>query len=103
VSRDVGRVKVNRGVARVASAPGRTTAPDQTTAMPRQPRPTPVFVDDSGRRRRRVRRVILGLGVLLLAAMTAVWLSQSAEPVRPAPVHTCMPPSAVQPTGCPGR
>lgn len=84
VSRQDGPVKINRGVARV------TSKPDLTTAMPRQPSPVPVFVDDSGRRRRRVRVIIIGVGVLLLVVVAATWWNQSAAPVRPAPIRTCM-------------
>jgi hypothetical protein len=85
VSRHVGRVKIHRGTKRA------TSAPDMTTAMPRQPGPAPVFVDDSGRRRRRVRLIIIGLCVLLLAVVAVIWWNQSAEPVRPAPIRTCAP------------
>jgi hypothetical protein len=57
VTRHVGRVKVNvqanRGVAAV------TSGPDPTASMPQRPQPVPIFVDDSGRRRRRVRHVIV--------------------------------------------
>lgn len=85
MSRHVGRVKLHRGVASVDDGP------DPTAAMPARPQPAPVFVDDSGQRRRRVRRVILWLGAMVLVIVAAVWWSQSADPVRPDPVRTCAP------------
>jgi hypothetical protein len=47
----------------------------------------PVFVDPSGRRGRRVRRVAYGIGVLVLLIVTAAWVSQLdgwAKPPSPA-------------------
>ena len=49
----------------------------------------PVFVDPSGRRRRRVRRVAYGIGVAVFLIVSAVWVSQFngwAKP--PAPVSS---------------
>jgi hypothetical protein len=47
----------------------------------------PVFVDPSGRRRRRVRRVAYGIGVAVLLIVSTVWVSQFngwAKPPVPA-------------------
>jgi hypothetical protein len=64
----------------------------------------PVFVDASGRRRRRIRRLTYGIGVAVLIALVAVWLSQLGGTVRPEPVSPCTPAvSAAQtPTAAPG-
>jgi hypothetical protein len=51
----------------------------------------PVFVDVSGRRRRRLRRLMYGIGVAVLIALVAVWLSQLGGTVRPRPVSPCTP------------
>jgi hypothetical protein len=47
----------------------------------------PVFVDPSGRRRRRVRRVAYGIGVAVFLIVSTVWVSQFngwAKPPAPA-------------------
>jgi hypothetical protein len=71
--------------------------------MPQPPRPVPVFVDDTGRRRRRLRLVVIWLGLAALLAVGAIWWNQSAEPVRPAPIRTCAPAAANSDGGCPSR
>lgn len=79
-----------------------TVLPDPTTAMPQPPQPVPVFVDDSGKRRRRLRHAVVWLGALALLVVAMIWWNQSAEPVRPAPIRTCAP-SSNHGGGCPSR
>jgi hypothetical protein len=88
---------VHRGAARVVPKP------DPTTVMPQPPVPAPVFVDDTGRRRRTLRAVVWSLGTLILIAVVAMWWNQSAGPVRPAPVRTCQAFTAERDTGCAAR
>lgn len=111
MTRHVGRVKVQESDPVVPGAPGgdradevtpgrgRAAPPDPTTAMPQPPRPVPVFVDDTGRRRRRLRLAVIWLGVVALLVVALIWWNQSAEPVRPAPIRTCAP--AGDGGGCP--
>jgi hypothetical protein len=51
----------------------------------------PVFVDVSGRRRRRLRWVAYAIGITVLVALLAMWLSQLGGTVRPQPVTPCQP------------
>lgn len=44
---------------------------------------TPVFVDPSGRRRVRVRRIAYGIGLVVLLIVSAVWVSQLNGWARP--------------------
>ena len=60
-----------------------------TSVMVAPPSPAPVFVDDSGWRRRRLRAIVFALAVLTVLATAAVWLSVTFAPVRPAPLHRC--------------
>ncbi len=65
---------------------------------PPVPAPTPVFVDDSGRRRRAGRLLGIGLGALVLAYVTVVGLTFAGAPV----VGRLAPPGVAQlsrPTG----
>jgi hypothetical protein len=56
------------------------------------PSKAPVFVDPSGRRRRRVRKVAYGIGVALLVVLLAVWISQLGGPARPpTPTNSSVP------------
>jgi hypothetical protein len=59
--------------------------------------PPPVFVDPSGTRRRRLRRITYALGALVLIVLVALWLSQLGGPVGPDPDAPC--PSAAAGTG----
>jgi hypothetical protein len=45
--------------------------------------PTAVFVDDSGRRSRRLRRAAVATGAVLLVLVALLWLSQYGGPVGP--------------------
>ena len=45
--------------------------------------PPPVFVDPSGGRRRWLRRTAYAVGMLLVLALVAVWVTQLAEPAHP--------------------
>jgi hypothetical protein len=49
----------------------------------------PVFVDPSGARRRRLRRLAYLTGVALLLVLLALWLSQLGGPVRPSTTVPC--------------
>ncbi|WP_344610155.1 hypothetical protein [Dactylosporangium salmoneum] len=66
---------------------GKSPEPDEhaETVVLRNARqlPPPVFVDPSGARRRRVRWIVYTVGVVILAALLALWLTQflgAAEP-----------------------
>lgn len=63
--------------------------PMRTNVMTGPQPPVPVFVDDSGHRRRRLRAVAFGVALLLVLTGLIVWLSQSGAPVRPDPAATC--------------
>src|SRR5262245_31049951 len=83
----VARVAVSGrgGRARVGQARGRAKTPDQqhTEVFGLGDEPKPVFVDSTGRRRRRLRHVTYGIGGLLLLALVTLWLSQIGGAVRP--------------------
>jgi hypothetical protein len=51
----------------------------------------PVFVDVSGRRRRRIRWLAYAIGFAVLMALLVVWLSQLVGTVRPDPATPCPP------------
>ncbi|GAA1616552.1 hypothetical protein GCM10009679_21080 [Saccharothrix algeriensis] len=99
VSRRIGRATVARHIGRArprtidppAAAGVAAVAADATRRMPAPAPIAPVFVDDTGRRRGRIRIVVLAVAALLVAAAAAVWLSISAAPVHPdpAPAGTC--------------
>jgi len=83
--RPVGRAVVGRAV-------GKARTPDRalTDVMKVGPPAPPVFVDPSGARRRRVRRITYILGAVLLFVLLVLWLSQiggaaPAGPSRPCP------------------
>ena len=63
----------------------------------------PVFVDVSGRRRRKLRRIAYAIGAALLLALAVLWVSQLIGTVRPDPVAPCTPAAsagaAARPTG----
>jgi hypothetical protein len=59
--------------------------------------PPPVFVDPSGARRRRLRRLAYLLGILVVVTLLVVWLSQVGEPAKPPPTNSCTP---TQATAC---
>jgi hypothetical protein len=69
-----------------------------------RPEPPPVFVDESGQRRRRVRRLAFLVIAVTVALLVTVWLTQLGEAVRPGPVSPCGEPSAAvspsAPAGC---
>lgn len=105
--RHVGRVRVGHTVAGRAAlgrAVGRAWTPERApTDVMKVPRPAtpPVFVDPSGARRRRVRRIAYGLGALLLLVLLVLWLSQIGGLTRTGPAPPC--PSATAgaaPAGC---
>ena len=61
----------------------------------------PVFVDPSGTRRRRLRLLAYAIGLLLVAVLAAVWLSQlGGGPAAPPERTPC--PTASSTKGCAG-
>ncbi|HET6484433.1 MAG TPA: hypothetical protein VFG35_30930 [Actinoplanes sp.] len=96
---NVGRAPVGRppkGRARVGRAVGKAQLPEHAkTEMFEvgEHAPPPVFVDPTGGRRRLLRRTAYGIGVLLILALVAIWVSQLLEPARP-PARTPCPSSA---------
>lgn len=90
--RQIGRAKVLRHVGRapVERARGVKHVPAaETNVMTGPMTAVPVFVDDSGRRRRRIRAITFGVACLVVLAAVVVWFSLSASPLRPDPVATC--------------
>jgi hypothetical protein len=92
--RHVGRATVPRSVgrARVGRARGQAPTPERayTEVMKLDSEGTPpVFVDPSGARRRRVRVIAYAIGLAALLSLLALWLSQLAGAVRPAPAEPC--------------
>jgi hypothetical protein len=81
----VGRAAIGRarGVAPTPDRAGTEVVPLGTEPGP------PVFVDSSGRRRRRLRRLTYLIGFAVLVALVVLWLSQLGDPVRPEPVPPC--------------
>jgi hypothetical protein len=65
--------------------------PEHTTVLRLDTDASPVFVDPSGARRRRLRRLAYLLGVVIVVALLVVWLSQFVEPAKPPPTNTCPP------------
>jgi hypothetical protein len=103
--RPTGRAPVRRpgrGRARVGRAVGKAPLPENAvTGVIRRDAPgapPPVFVDPTGARRRRVRRVTYTAGVLLVLVVIVVWLSQLGGPARPPAREPC--PSAVSGVTC---
>ena len=97
VGRQIGRAKVARHVGRapVERVRGVKHVPAaETSVMTGPATAVPVFVDDSGRRRRRMRAISFGVACLIVLAAVVVWLSLSASPLRPDPVATCTPSAA---------
>jgi hypothetical protein len=64
-----------RGVAKVSSQPGEKTG----RLYPSVPDPRPVFVDDSGRRRRWLTWLSIAFVLLGLALVAAFWWSQASS------------------------
>jgi hypothetical protein len=90
VARHVGRAKVDS--TKPPEQPNTTPKMPAagTSVMAAPPKSVPVFVDDSGWRRRRLRTVVFALAVLTVLATVAVWLSVTIAPVRPAPLGPCV-------------
>jgi hypothetical protein len=85
---DAGRASPERpvGRARVGRAIGKARTPDRapTDVIKLGPAtPRPVFVDPSGARRRRLRRLAYAVGAAVLLALLALWLTQFGGTVRP--------------------
>jgi hypothetical protein len=82
----VGRAKAKTlGRARVGAAMGVAPTPDRArTRVLRHDGPrTAVFVDDTGRRSRRLRRWAYLVAAVLLALVALLWWSQYGGPVGP--------------------
>ncbi|GIF96994.1 hypothetical protein [Catellatospora citrea] len=104
-SNQVGRAKVWRhvGRARIRSDGVAKVVPAELTAVMAVPDPAvPVFVDDSGRRRRRIRSVAFAVACAVVVLAAVAWLSLSAGLVRPIPATTCAP-AADRPSSQCGR
>jgi hypothetical protein len=70
----------------VGQARGRAPTPDRapTAVVKVGAEPgAPVFVDPSGKRRRRLRPFVYGLAAIILLALVVLWLSQMVGPVGP--------------------
>jgi hypothetical protein len=85
VPRLSGRAKVGRAVGKV---PAPERAHTQVIRDLTRPDPQPVFVDPSGGRRRKLRRVAYLVGLALVIALLLVWLSQLGGASRP-PANRC--------------
>ena len=91
-----GRAKVPRGTdkavgrAKVGRSVGKVPPVDRahTDVVRMEDLPQPVFVDPSGARRRRLRRLSYAIGFLLLLALAGFWLSQFGGDVGPPPPGT---------------
>src|SRR5438552_3162111 len=95
----VGRARVGRAVGR-ARIPER--APTSVLRVGAEA-PPPVFVDPSGVRPRRLRRLAYLLGVVLLLVLLILWWTQLGRPVEPPSTSSCTataPNAAPAGTGC---
>ena len=88
--RHVGKAKVRRHVGRAAVRRIVAAAPVpkaiRTHVINVDDEPPPVFVDSSGRRKRRLRRFAYALCVAALLLVAVLWLSQAGDDVRPTPM-----------------
>lgn len=91
-----------RGVVRsprhVAVARVSETREPTSVLTPSGPVAVPVFVDESGRRRRLVSRVGFAVALLAMLLVAGFWLSQAGAPVDPGTVGAC---DRVASGGCP--
>jgi len=77
-----------RGRAKIGQAVGKAQLPEHavTGIVEHGVSSTqPVFVDPSGTRRRRLRAFAYAMGILLIVALAAVWVSQLVGPAAPPP------------------
>jgi hypothetical protein len=87
----IGRAPVGRppkGRARVGRAVGKAATPENAKTelfAVGEAGPPPVFVDATGGRRRWLRRTAYGVGMLLILALVAIWVSQLTGPADPPP------------------
>ena len=91
-SRPVGRARVGRAVGRA-----KRLDLEHTRVIRLDADPSPVFVDPSGARRRRLRRLAYLLGIVVVVALLVMWLSQLGGPATPPPTNSCSP---TQGTAC---
>jgi hypothetical protein len=89
----VGRARVGRAVG-VSATPDRAVT--SLVKVAGGPGP-PVFVDESGLRRRRLRRLTYAVGLAALLALVLLWVSQLTGALRPDPVAPCPPGASAQP------
>jgi len=82
----------------VGRAVGKSALPEQavTGIIKQELQSTaPIFVDPSGVRSRRFRRVAYAIGILLILALAAVWATQLLGPATPPPADPPPAPPAV--------
>ena len=96
--RHVGRARVGRAVG-VSATPDR--AATSLVKVPDKAGP-PVFVDESGRRRRRLRRLTYAVGIAALLALILLWVSQLTGVLRPDPIRPCPPGGSAKPAATGG-
>jgi hypothetical protein len=90
-----------KGRARVGRAVGKAQLPEHAKTEMFEigdHAPPPVFVDPSGGRRRWIRRTAYAVGLVLILALIAVWVTQLIEPARPPDRAPC--PSAAPGQAC---
>jgi len=105
--RDSGRASVTKHVGRVEVGSIKRASIEQaqpkpaagTSVIAAPPIAVPVFVDDTGGRRRRLRLLVFATAIFVVLAAAAAWASVFVSPVRPAPLNGCVTTAA----GCPRR
>ena len=83
-------------------AVGKAPHPDRapTGIIPQdEPATRPVFVDPSGSRRHRLRLAVCLVGLLLVAALVTIWVSQLSGPAHPPARTPCAQASSAEACG----
>lgn len=92
--RPTGRASVRRHIGRAAVSRVVAAAPVPRALLTHVLRrgdeqTSPVFVDSSGRRKRRLRRFAYAICAAAVLLVIVLWLSQAGGPVRPKPLDPC--------------